>query len=79
MDGGFGHGFGGGIGMWLIWLIPLVIIIWALRAFSGRGPGDGSGSGGTSKTARDILDEEYARGRIDREEYLRRKRDLRDA
>jgi putative membrane protein len=39
----------------------------------------GGGSGGRSastSTARDILKERYARGEIDREEYLQRQKDI---
>jgi uncharacterized membrane protein len=39
--------------------------------------GVGAGAGGTSShTARDILDERYARGDIDQKEYLQRKKDI---
>jgi putative membrane protein len=39
--------------------------------------GGGSGNGGGRvRTARDILDERYARGEIDREEYQRRRDDI---
>jgi len=38
----------------------------------------GGGQGGHVHTARDILDERYARGEIDREEYLRRRDDMAD-
>lgn len=68
---GFGHGLAGGLWMILIWLIPVVLIVWGVRYFaSQRGADRGEGS------ALDVLDKEYARGRIDREEYLRRRRDL---
>ncbi|AGA33228.1 Protein of unknown function DUF2078, membrane [Thioalkalivibrio nitratireducens DSM 14787] len=74
MGDGFGHGFGGG-GLWmiLVWLIPILLLVWGVAAFRGgwRGGGDGG-----NRSARELLDEEYAKGRIDREEYLRRKRDL---
>jgi putative membrane protein len=71
MDFGYGHGFGGGLWMLLIWLIPILLVVWAFRAFGTR-----SGGGGREESALDILDKEYARGRIDREEYLRRRKDL---
>jgi putative membrane protein len=65
-------------GMWLgpiwmiIWLAVLVAVIVAIvRWLSGTGAGYRS-----SSTARDILAERYARGEIDREEYLKRKRDI---
>ena len=34
------------------------------------------GAAKPTQTARDILDERYARGEIDREEYLKRKQDI---
>lgn len=76
MGEGFGHGFGfGGGGLWmvLIWLIPILLVVWGLAAFRGGSRGGGDGR---TKSARELLDEEYAKGRIDREEYLRRKQDL---
>ncbi|MGD2084250.1 MAG: hypothetical protein PVF91_14915 [Chromatiales bacterium] len=74
MGDGFGHGFGG-FWMILVWIVPVVLLVWALGAFRGRN--EGRGGDGSGKNALDLLDEEYARGRIDREEYLRRKEDLR--
>ena len=60
--------------IWMIvWLAVLVaIIVGLVRWLSGLG-GDGRRS---TPTARDILDERYARGEIDREEYLKRKQDI---
>jgi putative membrane protein len=64
-----GWGWGG---MWLgplFMLIPLVLLVAAvvvLLRWMGVGSGDG---GGRVRTAREILDERYARGDIDREEY----------
>lgn len=69
MDG-FGH-TGFGIWMLLLWVLPIVLIVWlAQYIFPGRS------SGRAVKTAREILDEEYARGRVSREEYLQRREDL---
>jgi putative membrane protein len=57
----------------IVWLAVLVaIIVGLVRWLGGRG-GDGRRS---TPTAREILDERYARGEIDREEYLKRKRDI---
>ena len=69
----------GGGGMWLgplwmiVWLGVLVAIIVGLVRWLG-----GTGGGGVTptRTARDILDERYARGEIDREEYMRRRQDV---
>lgn len=73
-DWGFGWG-----GMWLGPIIMLAVlallvagIISLVRWMGGdRGPSDQA-----NRSARDILDERYARGEIDREEYLRRRDDL---
>ena len=68
-------GFGMGIGvsfMWLLWIVLLVVIVWLLKSvFSGR-----DSSGKTGKSALEILEERYARGEIDREEFEHKKKDL---
>jgi putative membrane protein len=75
-DWGWGWGWGG---MWLgplfmIALLALLIAgIVALVRWIGGGGSDG---GGRVRTAREILDERYARGEIDREEYQRRRDDM---
>lgn len=60
----------GGLGMILVWVVPLVLIFLLFRYFSGD-PGERRG-----KTALEVLEERYARGEIDREEYLKRRADL---
>lgn len=68
-DWGWGTGFGGFF-MILFWaLVILGIVKWLAGS---------SGMGGTppSKSARQILEERYARGEIDREEFEQKKRDL---
>jgi putative membrane protein len=40
--------------------------------------GDRAAAPKAPRTVRDLLDEHYARGEIDREEYLRRRQDLAD-
>ena len=69
----FWHGSAGGLWMILVWLLPILLLVWGVSAFRGgwRGGGDGG-----NRSARVLLDEEYAKSRIDREEYLRRKKDL---
>ena len=70
---------GGGVGMWFgplwmfVWLALVVAVIVAvIRWLSEKGgSGDRPGRG-----ARDILDERYARGEIDRDEYMKRKQDI---
>lgn len=75
MDGSWtqgGHWLGFGL-HGLIWLLligaVMITVIWAVRAAPARQTADGE--------AREILDARYARGEIEREEYLARKRDLR--
>lgn len=70
---GFGHGLGGGLWMILIWLIPLVLIVWGLRHLMSQ-----TGPSRREESALELLDKEYAQGRIDREEYLQRRNDLKD-
>jgi putative membrane protein len=68
--GWFGPGFGG-IFMILWWgliIAGIVALVRWLMSSSRNTP--------TEKRALDILDERYARGEIDREEYEQRKRDL---
>lgn len=64
------------------WFGPLMLIAWlsvlvAVTVLIVRWLG-GTGASGAKpeRTARDILDERYARGEIDREEYLRRRQDI---
>ncbi len=74
------HDWVGGSG-WM-WLMPLFGIAWfALLVVAivlvVRWIGHGNGARGASaSSARDILDERYARGEIDREEYLQRRNDI---
>lgn len=72
------HGFEGmGFGMgwwWIIGLIIIVAIIWAIF----RSPGQNNifSKPEKQKSAHDILTERYARGEIDKEEYETKKKDL---
>ncbi|MDP1693809.1 MAG: SHOCT domain-containing protein [Burkholderiaceae bacterium] len=71
---GFGSGgwmFGGWLMMLLIWLIPFVALFVGLKVLFDR-----SGPPAASKSALDLLDEAYARGEINRDEYLQKRADL---
>ncbi len=68
---GFEHGgwMMGGLGMLLLWLIPIILLLAAIKYFSG-------GPSARPRTAVEILDEAYARGEVNREEYLQKREDL---
>jgi putative membrane protein len=70
---GEGHWMGdGGFHMWLYWggltLFFLLLFYLAGRAFGKKSTAD--------KTARQILDERYAKGELDHDEYEQMKSDL---
>lgn len=81
MDYGMGWGMGWGwLGMTLFWLIPLLVVIVLAAAaikylFSG-GTRSTSGSREDRNRALEVLEERYARGEINREEYLQKRDDL---
>ena len=73
----WGTGWGGGMFFGPVFMIALlvlaiVLIVALVRWFSGAGemPRDGS------RTARQILDERFAKGEIDREDYDARRKAL---
>lgn len=69
-------GCGGGMLLWsLLFLVLILGGIWlAVRAFRGN---EGSSAVGVS-SARQILEERFARGEIDRDEFEERRRALGD-
>jgi putative membrane protein len=65
--------------MWLgpLFMIALLALLVGLIVVLVRWLDGGSGGmGRTVRTAREVLDERYARGEIDREEYLLRRKDI---
>lgn len=75
--------FGWGAGQAAGWLF--MVLFWVLVAFGivalirwlAAGPVSGdAGSSMQKKTALQVLEERYARGELDREEFLEKKRDL---
>ncbi len=66
---GFGH-FGMGSSMILVWLIPIFLVALIIRYVIRDRDGE------PEHTALDILETRYARGEIDRDEYLKRRADL---
>lgn len=82
VDGyGWGHVVGGGLLMVLFWVVVIVLAVLLVRALSGRSAGSGRNAGDTAASparasALDILNERYARGEIDRDDYEARRRDI---
>ena len=76
-DWGWGHMVFGSLMMILFWGGIIVVIVFAVRSFGG-----GSSHGATPPTSRnkavDILQERFARGEIDKQEFEERKRSLSD-
>lgn len=73
---GFGGGMGfGGIGMLLFWALVIGGVILIARWFT-AGPSSGSASPVRGRTALEVLDERYAKGEIDKDEFDRKRRDL---
>ena len=64
MGDGFGMSFGGGF-MWLFWILLVVVIVWAVNAAAGSSNNPSK----KQRSALDILNERYARGEIDQDEY----------
>lgn len=69
--GGMGFGMGWG---WILSLIIIVAIIWGISRYSGQN--NIFNKPENNKTALDILNERYANGEIDKEEYKTKKRDI---
>ena len=72
---GWGGMMGGGVGMILFWGVIIVVIVLAVRRFGGFGPGRESAAP-TEKTPLQILQNRYARGEIDKQEYEERRKTL---
>jgi putative membrane protein len=72
---GWGHMLFGSVMMILFWGGIIVLIVVAVR-WLGSGGSAGPASHATGKTPRQILEERFARGEIDKEEFGERKRVL---
>ena len=72
------HGFEGMGGGWMIfWWIIIILVIAGLTSWLVRlGSLTKGKAAKNQQSAREILDERYARGEIDRDEYLQKKKDL---
>ena len=73
----YGMGWGWGwFGMMLFWLVPILLIAVVLKYFFGGGGRPDPRARDASQGALDVLEERYARGEIDREEFLKKRDDL---
>lgn len=72
MGWGWGGMFFGPLFM-IFWIAVLVAVVVLVLRWLGGGS---VGTGLAPRTSREILDERYARGEIDREEYMRRRQDI---
>ena len=79
----FGTGFGlyGLFGMLFniaILVGVVVLAVWAVQKFTGSGSSSGAGGQHNSQapSAREILDQRYARGELNREEYQQKLQDI---
>ena len=72
-DWGWGHMLFGSVMMILFWGGLILLIVLAVRWLGG-----GLGKAASRKTSLEILDERFARGEIDREDFEERKRLLSD-
>ena len=82
MGGGYG-GYGFGVIHMIFWVVILigvvVAVVWLVRSMMTGGPA--AGSHAPPAPARrspglDVLEERYARGEINRDEYMEKKRDI---
>jgi len=78
--GGYGRGMSGWwMGGWgWLWIALIVVVIVLLVLWVARRSGPPGGAGGDRGDALRILEERFARGEIDREEFEERRRTLRD-
>jgi putative membrane protein len=68
-----GHGFGG-VFMWLFWILSIAAIAWVVKvALTGGGKNEQK-----PESPLEILEQRFARGEIDEEEFERKRRLLRD-
>lgn len=78
---GMGYGMGYGFGwifailFWALLIVAIVALVKWLFTSSGGGRA-GNAHGSSQRNALAILEERYARGEIDREDFLARKQDL---
>jgi len=71
---GYMHGFGWMFGL-LVWVVIIVAIVAVLRLISSKSAQNGPPP---AQTALEILDQRFARGEIDQQEYEQKRRVLKE-
>ena len=66
---GLGHGLFGSFWMILVWLLPILLIVWGGKLVFGRGED-------RDATALNLLKQSYARGEIDHEQFVEKKANI---
>jgi putative membrane protein len=71
---GYGYGYGPvHMIVWAVILIAIVVgVVWLVRAMTR----DGAAATARRSPGLDVLEERYARGEVNRDEYLQKKRDI---
>ncbi|MCK5395510.1 MAG: SHOCT domain-containing protein [Gammaproteobacteria bacterium] len=67
--------FGMGFGMWIFWIISIVVVVFLAKMVIGISSGP---SGTDSESPLEILQKRYASGEIDQQEFERIKKELDD-
>lgn len=67
---------GGGFTMLLVWVGLIVLIVWAIKSMKGKHGCCHNHNHDESSRALDILQERYAKGEINKEEFETKKKDL---
>jgi len=68
-------GWFGSVGMILFWVLMIIVIVLLIRRIR-TSKGSGGEAGPLPESALEILKKRYARGEINKEEYLEKKKDL---
>jgi putative membrane protein len=76
--GGYGYGYGPfGMIIWIVVLITVVaLVVWLVRSLAGGGMQNMHHLPPRRSSGLDVLEERYARGEINRDEYLQKKKDI---
>jgi len=70
-------GFGMIGGMFLFWIILIVLAVLAVRGLFQSNQSAGGNRANTPHSAREILEQRYARGEITKEQFLQMQKDIR--